>query len=540
MIASVATSPRPQNAALMPVTQDETLEFLKLQQRLPALWTAITEDPASAHTSVIIPSLSFDQEELAKVPGVPFYEERLLFFLMRLRRPGARLMYVTSQPVDHDIVHYYLTLLTGVPANHAERRLTMLCVYDATPRALTEKILERPRVVARIRDWIGDTSRAYLTCFNSTPLERRLSIDLGIPLNGADPDLAASCGTKSGGRAVFGEAGVEFAIGTENVRTEADVTTALDALFTQRPGLRRAVLKLDAGFSGEGNAIYRFPPSLPAAKEARALALATGLGQLDFAADGIAKTSYFRKLAEMKGVVEEFLEAGEVRSPSVQLRISAHRELTVVSTHDQVLGGKSGQVYLGCRFPASTEYRQQIVERALKVGGVLAERGVLGRFSVDFLALRDPGEEWRLSTVEINLRMTGTTFPFVALQFLTAGATDEAGEFRSSRGIAKHYFATDALSAPAYRGLLPQDFLEIVIHHGLHFRPSTETGVLFHMIGALSQFGKVGVICIGDSAEEANELYRRTKEVMDLETGAGIDDQGRMTSLFDDLPHAMD
>jgi hypothetical protein len=142
--------------------------------------------------------------------------------------------------------------------------------------------------------------------------------------------------------------------------------------------------------------------------------------------------------------------------------------------------------------------------------------------------------------VEINLRMTGTTFPFVALRFLTGGTLDEAGEFRSQRGVAKSYFATDTLSAPAYRGLLPQDFLEIVIQHGLHFSPSTETGVLFHMIGALSQYGKVGVTCIGDSAEEADQLYRRTREVMDLETSASRTEKGRLTSFFDDLPHAME
>ena len=136
--------------------------------------------------------------------------------------------------------------------------------------------------------------------------------------------------------------------------------------------------------------------------------------------------------------------------------------------------------------------------------------------------------------------MTGTTFPFVALRFLTGGSLDETGEFRSSRGTAKSYFATDTLSAPAYRGLLPQDFLEIVINHGLHFRPSTETGVLFHMIGALSQYGKMGVTCIGDSPDEADELYRRTREVMDLETDASVEDKGRLTSVFDDLPHAME
>jgi hypothetical protein len=48
------------------------------------------------------------RDELAKVLGAACYEERLLFALIRLRNPNARLIYVTSQPVNPDIVDYYL------------------------------------------------------------------------------------------------------------------------------------------------------------------------------------------------------------------------------------------------------------------------------------------------------------------------------------------------------------------------------------------------------------------------------------------------
>ena len=41
------------------------------------------------HTSVVVPSLTLDQAELRKMPGASFYEERLLFLLIRLRNPRA-------------------------------------------------------------------------------------------------------------------------------------------------------------------------------------------------------------------------------------------------------------------------------------------------------------------------------------------------------------------------------------------------------------------------------------------------------------------
>ncbi|MCA8944123.1 MAG: carboxylate-amine ligase, partial [Planctomycetes bacterium] len=432
---------------------DEIQAFQQIQTHLSEVWTRSHLDPRYPHANVIVPSLSFDQEELQKVAGVPFYEERLLFFLMRLRRPGARLLYVTSQPVDPDIVQYYLQMLVGVPASHAERRLTMLCVYDASPRALTEKILERPRVVQRIRDWLGDRNRAYMTCFHATELERRLSVELGIPVNAADPALS-DLGTKSGSRKTFREAGVELSPGFEDLKTRTEIVDALSRLEADAPGLPKAVIKLDDGFSGEGNAIYRYPEDLPRDGDARARAIESGLHRLGFAAEEHSEAEFFRKFEEMGGIVEQFLAGDEVHSPSVQLRITPERELITLSTHDQVLGGASGQVYVGCSFPADPTYRQPIIDRAERIGHVLRERGVVGRFAVDFMATRDAGQDWRFAAVEINLRMGGTTFPFAALQFLTGGRVDENGNFYSLRGTKKFYFATDTLTSLAYRGLL--------------------------------------------------------------------------------------
>src|SRR5208282_4214733 len=79
-----------------------------------------------------------------------------------------------------------------------------------------------------------------------------------IPLNGVDPNLI-HLGTKSGSRKVFKEAGVNYPLGMEDLRTEHEVEQALLELKGKRPQLRRAVVKLNDSFSGEGNAIFRYP-----------------------------------------------------------------------------------------------------------------------------------------------------------------------------------------------------------------------------------------------------------------------------------------
>lgn len=490
----------------------ESARFQQLQQQLPIVWRRYMKDPCYEHTSVIVPSMSVNQEELAKVTGAAFYEERLMFALIRLRNPNARLVYVTSQPVHPDVVDYYLQLLDSVSASHARRRLHMVSVFDASPRPLSEKVLERPNLLKRLRGFIGDTRRAYLTCYNSTPLERRIALELGIPLNGLDPNLL-DLGTKSGNRKVFAAAGIAYPAGFEDLHSEEEIVRSLAALHERRPGLARAVVKLNEGFGGEGNAIFTYPDGATGNREIR-----DALRQLAWLSGVETYEKFMQKFAARGGIVEELLVGREIRSPSVQMRILPDGSTSLVSSHEQVLGGSTGQSYLGCRFPANDDYRITLLEEAARVGEVLSKRGVIGRFAIDFIASRDE-HDWQVHAIEINLRMGGTTPPYHALEFLTEGELDPAsGLFIAPDGQAKFYKATDNFKSPAYRGLLPEDLFEIIWNRGIGFKHSTGTGVLFYMIGALSQYGKIGMTCIGNSPAEAERLFEQTARIMDSST----------------------
>lgn len=496
--------------------EEEVARFERLKPRLQEVWQSLVDRDEEPYTSVVVPSLTLDQSELRKLPGASFYEERLLFLLIRLRNPRARMVFVTSQPVHPFVLEYYFQFLAGIPGSHARARLTLLCAYDASPRSLTEKILERPRLLQRIRNGIEDRSRAYLTVFNSTPLERKLAVLLDIPLNGVDPNLI-HLGTKSGSRKVFREAGVALPMGFEDLRTEHDVENAIVELKARRPSLRRAVVKLNDSFSGEGNGVVRMPEG-----DVRA-GVREALRDIEFSVPTETPEMYFEKFARMGGIVEEFIEAPEKASPSSQMRISPAGEVLPISTHDQLLGGPSGQVFLGCVFPADEAYRMRIQAEAVKVGQVLASHGVVSRFGVDFLVWKTAEDtDWQVAALEINLRMGGTTHPYLALQFLTGGQLDAAtGLFLSPSGHTKYYRATDNLHGDLYRGLLPEDLIEILTVNRLHYSHATERGVLFHLIGALSQFGKVGLTAIANSLQEVDDLYARTLTILDREAALG-------------------
>ncbi|HEX9639110.1 MAG TPA: peptide ligase PGM1-related protein [Acidobacteriota bacterium] len=501
---------------------EEKARFKQLQERLPELERYLRGNPAGEQTVVVIPSLTLNQDELSHIDGVDHYEERMLFFLSLLRLPRIRVVLVTSRPIEHNIIDYFLSHLEGIPFTHARSRLILLSTHDSSPVPLTFKILERPRLLERISKAICDPSKALMTCFNVTVLERRLAVVLGIPLYGTDPELNY-LGTKSGSRKLFRDAGVDLPAGFEDLRDEKDVVQAIDALWAQMPDLRRVVIKLDDSFSGEGNALLDLRPIRQLrpgeASESRRLeAIAEQLPKISLQARRLDYEGYFDRFRRMHGIVEEFLEGEVKESPSVQLRVTPSGELRLISTHDQLLGGPDGQVFIGCRFPARAEYRVQLMAAGMAIGEVCRRAGVLGRFGIDFIAVPNGRGGWRLCALENNLRKGGTTHPFLTLQFLTAGTLDPiTGEFHAPDGTRKYYVASDNLVAKHYRGCTPEDLIDLAVLSGLVFQRSREVGVLFHLLGSLSQYGKLGATCIENSPAAAEALYRRVLSTLDAE-----------------------
>ncbi|MEP6947933.1 MAG: peptide ligase PGM1-related protein [Ginsengibacter sp.] len=498
-----------------PGSAEETAMFNDIQQRFRAQFEKIFPDKLAPRTVVIIPSLSLDEEILSKITGHIFYEERLLCLLMLLRMPLTKVIYVTSVPIDHVIIDYYLHLLPGITGIHAMQRLTMLSCYDASSKPLTKKILERPRLIQRIKQNIADDTAAHLTCFNITSLEKTLAVQLGIPLFGTDPDLFYE-GTKSGSRKIFKAAGVRLPEGFEDLKTRQDVVTALAALKKNKPGLQKAVIKMNEGFSGEGNAIYYYPDFYGNGLMEKNIDESMPL-HLRISAKDLSENLFFEKIYEMGGIVEEFIDADIKTSPSVQCLINPLHEVEVLSTHDQLLGGEDGQIFIGASFPANGEYNISLAKEGKKIAQALEKKGALGRFAIDFISVKQ-NDEWMHYAIEINLRKGGTTHPFFMLQFLTDGVYNaEKGEYLTASGNKRFYFSTDNVSKECYKGLTPHDLFDIAMFHSLMYDGASQEGVMFHLVGALSQYGKLGLVCIGDTPQKAKEYYDKVMYVLDNE-----------------------
>jgi len=482
--------------------------FDALQRKLIPLWRSIQSFNQDEQTIVIVPSITLDFAATGAV--LQAYEERFLFLLFLLRQPRARVVYVTSQTIAPEIIEYYLDLLPGVPASHARRRLFLVAPLDGSARPLSQKLLDRADILDRIRSLVIDPARAHLVPFNTTDLERDLALALGIPMYGADPRFLPF-GTKSGARRIFAEVGVPHPLGAENLTGVEDVVDAIVRLRAHKPALGQVMVKLNEGVSGEGNALVTLGALPPAGDAGERPAVLDRLRTMTFELPGLTYDKYAATLQTRGGIVEERITGTDFRSPSVQLRVTPLGKVELLSTHDQVLGGPSGQSYLGCAFPANIEYAPQITRDAAKVGAWLAAQGVIGRFALDFVVVRNAHRRWEPYAIEINLRKGGTTHPFLTLQFLTDGVYDpETGVFTTATGHAKCLVASDHEEAPAYRALTPHHLFDVAVREGVHFDHARQTGVIFHMMSALAEAGRFGLTAIADTHAEADALHAKT------------------------------
>jgi hypothetical protein len=504
----------------MPGAAEVEARFEHLQRKLVPLWELIGRSdpggpPEADNTVVVVPSLTVDVD--FPTAAQQAYEERFLFMLFLLRQPLISMIYITSQAIQPSIVDYYLQIMPGVDTESARRRLVLVSPLDGSARSLTEKLLNRPQLIEQIRASIADLERAHLVPYTTTNLERELALQLGIPMYAADPRHAAF-GTKSGCRQIFAEEGLPHPLGVENIFGSEALMSAIAELRTRKLSMRKVIVKLNEGVSGLGNAVVELENLPPSNDPLERVAIGDRLRAMRFESAATSYEAYIDKVIERGAIVEELIVGEELRSPSAQLRVSPLGEVELLSTYDQMLGGPSGQSYLGARFPADPGYASLIMREAAKIGRRFAREGIVGRFAVDFVVVRLPDGSWDPYAIEVNLRKGGTTHPFLTLQYLTDGCYDaESGIFRTAQGQERSYVVSDHTESPHYRGLTPDVIFDLVSRQHLHFEHTSQTGVVMHMLSSVSNLGRLGVTAIADSAWAADALFQRFVDALDQE-----------------------
>ena len=479
--------------------------FEELQATLGAVWSLNRPGGGVDHVVVVLPSFSMGESLLSHyATRIPALEHRYLVTSLMLHRIEAcELVFLTCQAPGRRVLDYYASLVPWGRRGSARNRFRLAVVPDDSTRPIAAKLLDRPDLIDALR--VSFAGRpAFIEPWNVTQREVAVAERLQLPIVGPDPDLW-NLGFKSAGRRLFTEAGVPSPAGREDVRTIDQVVAAIAEIRARRPNATGVVVKIDDSGAGDGNVVIRF------GQHDGAEASSDGMG-----ASGLALADWYLRDLASGAVVEELIEGTRFTSPSVQVELSPFGEVRVLATHEQVLGGDTGHVYTGCRFPADPTYASDLARHGRAIGKLLAHRGVVGRFGVDFAAAQDHTGRWQLYALEVNLRKGGTTHPHVVLSHLVPGYYDaDAGRWRAADGTPRWYWSTDNLLSESWLGLTPDAVIRAVAAAGLQFDGRTGTGVVLHMLSCLAIDGRFGLTAIGQTPEQAADFYERTSAAVD-------------------------
>lgn len=401
------------------------------------------------HVVVVLPSFSIGESLLSHyATRIPALEHRyLLTSLMLHRIESCELVFLTCQAPDSRVLDYYASLLPPDRRGSARTRFRLAVVPDDSPRPIAAKLLDRPDLIAELRASFADRP-AFIEPWNVTQREVEVAERLQVPIDGPASNLW-HLGFKSSGRRLFMEAKVPLPAGRENVRTLNQVLAAITEIRKQRPSPTGVVVKLDDSGAGDGNAIIEFD---------------------HFDGSGLALPDWYVHDLASDAVVEELVTGTRFRSPSVQVELSPFGEVNVFATHEQVLGGDTGQVYIGCPVPGRSGLRvgtcpprqgDRQTPRQSRSHRT-AQRGFCG----------DPERQREVAHARARNQPSkgGTTHPYVVLSHLVPGKYDpEAWAWKASDGTRRWYWATDNLVDESWLGRAPDAVIRAVAAAGLQF-----------------------------------------------------------------------
>jgi hypothetical protein len=489
----------------------------RLQRKLGQALAANRPGSVVDHVLIVLPSYSVSESILSHYGDrIASLEHRYLNALLVADRiPKCEVIFLSTKRPDDVAVEAVLEVIPAERRQGVRDRVQLYAVDDGTPRSVAAKLLDRRDLLDTVRGVVG-TRPALIEPWNVSDAEIALALALDVPINGTRPELR-HLGFKSEGRRLLAEAEVPIPFGREDVRSVDGVVAAAEAIRSAHPEVAAIVVKHDDSGAGDGNVVLDLPP--PGAAESIGEAVQRRASELP--------PWYLEDLAR-GGVVEERISGVRFSSPSAQVDIRPGGEVVVLATHEQVLGGPGGQVYLGCRFPADPAYAFDLGRYADAIGRVLADRGAMGRFSVDFVTVSSShtGDDWRIYGLEINLRKGGTTHPYAALRSVVPGHYDpERGRWLSDDGSTRCYSATDNVVDPSWTGLPPAALVRAMTDADLLFDPVRRTGVVLHMLSGLGIDGRFGLTAIAETPEAADRLEAAVREAtaaaVRSEAGAG-------------------